>query len=700
MGIARGTGVTRLLAIGVSTGAFALTAAGTAAATPAWQTPSVSLGQAGSSGSVESVVDGAGRTFAAWSAPDGTLRVSMHAPGPSDWSAPLTPCGTGAEGEATLFAQSTGAMLICTKGSTTYSVLYREGSGWASPHPLAGVKTPLTSVEAPDGSVDLGWLASDAQLASVKPDGTLAAPVVDVAGTRGQPRLARSATGETVVAAAGAGASIVVARRPAGSATWGTPASLGSTSGTDGRSSTVYDVAVDVRGSLTVLYTVTEGPDIRNRSDLQVVSRPAGETWGTPSLLADYGYDGRLLAAPDGGLTAVWVNNYDDGSDYGLSAAVRPAGEPWGAPLPLSTDGTTVGRWEVATNRQGDVALAWQEATSDLNAPAGGISDHFATSQNGFAPESVGPGTPPAVAVGDDGATTVLFGGAYIGRHEEESAVYAVRQEPGASTVSEAMLRVTGGNPDDPSTWPKTPGLISDAAGDLVAYWQDGTSLWASTDDAGGPALAVSVPESATAGAAVTMSATASDAWQATTVTGWQFGDGTTAEGASVQHAYAADGLYTVTITVEDTLGNPTTTTRTIQVGAPVPRGGTTPGGGTGPTPTPTPPPAAPTPTSPTTPGTLPRLRLTLAGSVRRAVLLAHGLRLSLTCSTRCAITVKVRVGHRLLTIGKSRRASFILRLSKSARRALRGQRTLHLTIDVVRAGRRTTITRSLHIKG
>jgi PKD repeat protein len=49
----------------------------------------------------------------------------------------------------------------------------------------------------------------------------------------------------------------------------------------------------------------------------------------------------------------------------------------------------------------------------------------------------------------------------------------------------------------------------------------------------------------------------------------WNFGDGGTASGATVSHAYGAAGTYTVTLTVTDNLGATGTTTRTITVGTP-----------------------------------------------------------------------------------------------------------------------------------
>jgi PKD repeat protein len=69
----------------------------------------------------------------------------------------------------------------------------------------------------------------------------------------------------------------------------------------------------------------------------------------------------------------------------------------------------------------------------------------------------------------------------------------------------------------------------------------------------------------------VDTSGAATDRWSGATLS-WNFGDGATATGVALSHAYGAPGVYTVTTTATDGAGNPASTTRTIQISNPPPR--------------------------------------------------------------------------------------------------------------------------------
>jgi len=80
----------------------------------------------------------------------------------------------------------------------------------------------------------------------------------------------------------------------------------------------------------------------------------------------------------------------------------------------------------------------------------------------------------------------------------------------------------------------------------------------------------LSIPTSGIAGKPLAFSVSPLDVWSALGATSWTFGDGATANGTSVTHTYAAAGIYHVTLTSADVLGNTTSTSPTITI-APAP---------------------------------------------------------------------------------------------------------------------------------
>jgi hypothetical protein len=91
--------------------------------------------------------------------------------------------------------------------------------------------------------------------------------------------------------------------------------------------------------------------------------------------------------------------------------------------------------------------------------------------------------------------------------------------------------------------------------------------------DAHAPTItAMTVPASAAAAQSVAMTMSATDLWSglATGQPVWSFGDGTSAPGSSVAHAYAKGGTYTVSLAATDGAGNASAPmTRQIVVAAP-----------------------------------------------------------------------------------------------------------------------------------
>ena len=108
----------------------------------------------------------------------------------------------------------------------------------------------------------------------------------------------------------------------------------------------------------------------------------------------------------------------------------------------------------------------------------------------------------------------------------------------------------------------------TDGADSILPVGQGGAK--ALIFDASPPVLgAPSGPTTAVAGTAAAFSVGAGDASGPPTVS-WSFGDGGTATGASVSHAWATPGTYTIGVTATDALGQQSTQSRPVRV-LPVP---------------------------------------------------------------------------------------------------------------------------------
>jgi heat shock protein HslJ len=88
----------------------------------------------------------------------------------------------------------------------------------------------------------------------------------------------------------------------------------------------------------------------------------------------------------------------------------------------------------------------------------------------------------------------------------------------------------------------------------------------AETETAQPPVAVITAPAEGVVAEVITFDASASTSEAEINSYTWKFGDGATAEGASVQHSYAAPGTYTVTLTVEDANGQIGTATWTITI--------------------------------------------------------------------------------------------------------------------------------------
>jgi hypothetical protein len=355
--------------------------------------------------------------------------------------------------------------------------------------------------------------------------------------------------------------------------------------------------------------------------------RPPGSAWGATAPLVspltppDEPSAGAADVAldPSGRAVAVWSQSFDGESQ--VYASWRPVGGPWGAPVLVSDIGT-IGRVRVGIDAAGATTVAWR-AGDDIYAaqaawgstswpartPLSTIAGGGGGGSNDMFDLAVDRGGKPIVVWVEYGRATAAVkpvGGTWsapktlsgdgasdpkVTLDAAGNAVAAWSRYIGGASLAEASIRPQGGDwtpAHQLNTSPSggsEPGVAFSPAGDALVVWvrDDGAnrSVAYTVHDVTPPtAGAVTVPETAVAKRAVTMSMAApSDRWSAIGSVTWEFGDGGTGSGPAVTHAYGAAGAYPVTVRVVDAAGNVTTVGRQITV-APEPSAPTLTGPG------------------------------------------------------------------------------------------------------------------------
>lgn len=278
---------------------------------------------------------------------------------------------------------------------------------------------------------------------------------------------------------------------------------------------------------------------------------------------------------PNGHALALWTDQFGGVSEIDFKE--RPPGGSWtatpadasrpgeparSADAAIAADGSAVGSW-VATGGNGDFLQA------AVRAPGGAFTGHrpFATTTIGL-----------PVVVGNRSGDTMIAWGGFSGE-----AVLAVRRPAGDEfgSVDTAGLGTQG--PADPAISLILQDLGVDDQGNATAVWRRNFSsgsmgvfnatLQAGSYDSAAPSFdAVSVPALGAPGSPIGMAATASDRLSVPAIS-WSFGDGASASGSAVSHAFGSAGAFSVTVTATDGAGNSTSASRSVVVAAPQPVG-------------------------------------------------------------------------------------------------------------------------------
>ena len=456
---------------------------------------------------------------------------------------------------------------------------------WLPPQTLTATdsKAPVVAV-APDGTTVVAWsrsagATSVVEAARRRPGQAFGTPV-RLGSDASDPRVGVDAAGNATVAWEEQDVGVRAARLPAAA---GFEAAATVVAG-----GSSPELAVGAGGTAAVLAQV--GGLLR----AAVRAGASGAFAASAPISAGTVADPDVAVAPDGRAVAAWVegervrvNARAAGGGFAAAGTIRSivddaytVDEPAAA---IDGSGRAVVAWtqDLETDAAGPyvatsfAAGAWQSVTSPasraadlVTRPDGVVSGAWV--ENAFlqvaelpagadlftnyavSPSPPAANTAPAVAVGGDGATVAVWAGG--------TAVHAARRAAGTNVLSTSNLAAGAGA--------GSPSVGADAQGNATAAWlSPGRRVTVASFDAAAPVLsAVSVPASARAGGpALAMSAAVSDRIGPVTLR-WAFGDGTTATGGAIAHAFGAAGAFDVTVTATDAAGNARRAVRRVTV--------------------------------------------------------------------------------------------------------------------------------------
>jgi hypothetical protein len=372
-------------------------------------------------------------------------------------------------------------------------------------------------------------------------------------------------------------------------------------------------LAVDEQGDAIAIWN-RGGPA---GGTVQEAFKPAGGSWQGPDEVAEIGDNPQVAFDDKGDALALWQRY--GAEEWFAQSAFKPVGGVWQPPVDVST-GSLAGGLQMAVNAQGDATAVWDQWTNgflssrtvqtafmptgdawqtpvtlvgaedELDQPKGagepgiavdGQGDEVAvwtwafkgTVQAAFKSAGDAWQTPVNISGADASSPQVAFDGqgdALAAWDSSSRAVEAAFKPAGGAWQAPVDIGNGGG-----------PQVAFDGQGDALAAWTDEGRIQAVGYVGAAPSLnGLSIPTEGTVGQPVTFSVTPFDVWSVPEETSWSFGDGVSANGTSVTHAYTAPGVYEVVIHSADTLGDVASTAHKVTI---------------------TPAPPTPTPVTPTT---------------------------------------------------------------------------------------------------
>ena len=294
-----------------------------------------------------------------------------------------------------------------------------------------------------------------------------------------------------------------------------------------------------------------------------------GEDFGPAQSVTDpalvTGRNPQVAVEDSGAALLAWPQAPNGSNQDVLEVATSAPGGLFGTGKPISRATEDANGYGLAVNQHGDAVVVWESViagTVRIEASQRPAGEAFDPVQDVTGSD----GSPqlPSVAIDDSRNTLAVW------KQKVDAQQVIVGASGEAGGPLGAVLTLSHAEQDT-----NNPSVAASPRGDGLAVWES----YVGTDDIvqgvgfdrTAPTLSgLIVPGAATAGLAAPFGVTARDVWSPVNQLTWNFGDGSSAEGDAVQHAFAAPGSFSATVTATDAAGNATTSAASsVAVGAP-----------------------------------------------------------------------------------------------------------------------------------